>query len=172
VRSASDDITRSLAQLDDITIGNRLLAVDARIQAAYAGDRAAAFAGVANEIAVQARRSAEIVDLIRAVSTELRNVAHATLHDLEFMAAEDRRALERSKLEVDRILADFRRMDEHTRKLIETMTQESACVAEEISSAVRSLQFQDGINQRMSHVVDELNTLRISLGEHCKDVNS
>jgi methyl-accepting chemotaxis protein len=171
VRSATDDITKSLAQLDDITIGNRLLAVNARIQAVYAGDRAAGFGGVANEIAVQARRSAEIVDLIRAVSTELRNVSQAALNDLELMAAEDRRALERSKLEVNRVLADFRRMDEYTRKFIAAMTQESAGVAEEISSAVRSLQFQDRINQRMIHVVDELNTLRISLGEHCKDVN-
>jgi methyl-accepting chemotaxis protein len=171
VRSATDDITKSLAQLDDITIGNRLLAVNARIQAVYAGDRAAGFGGVANEIAVQARRSAEIVDLIRGVSTELRNVSQAALNDLESMAAEDRRALERSKLEVNRVLADFRRMDEYTRKFIAAMTQESAGVAEEISSAVRALQFQDRINQRMVHVVDELNTLRVSLGEHCKDVN-
>jgi methyl-accepting chemotaxis protein len=170
VRSATDDITKSLAQLDDITIGNRLLAVNARIQAVYAGDRAAGFGGVANEIAVQARRSAEIVDLIRSVSGELRSVAQSALTDLEVMAADDQRELERSKLEVDRVLEDFRRMHGHTRHFIEKMTQENASVADEIGSAVRSLQFQDRINQRLGHVIGELESLRVVFGKHCEGV--
>jgi len=171
VQTATDDITKSLAQLDDITIGNRLLAVNARIQAVYAGDRAAGFGGVANEIAVQARRSAEIVDLIRAVSGELRSIAQSALTDLQIMAAEDRRALERSKTEVDRVLEDFRRMHGHTRNFIQKMTQENASVADEIASAVRSLQFQDRINQRMGHVIGELESLRGTFAMHTKDVH-
>ena len=170
VQSATDDITKSLAQLDDITIGNRLLAVNARIQAVYAGDRAAGFGGVANEIAVQARRSAEIVDLIRNVSDELRAIAQSALTDLQMMASEDQKALEVSKLEVDRVLEDFRRMHSHTRHFIEKMTQENASVADEISSAVRSLQFQDRINQRMGHVIGELDALRNIFAKHCSNV--
>ncbi len=171
VQHAIDDITKSLAQLDDITIGNRLLAVNARIQAVHAGDRAAGFGGVANEIAVQARRSAEIVDLIRSVSQDLRNVAHSALTDLQVMAADDQRALERSKQEVDRVLEDFRRMHGHTRQFIETMTRENASVADEISAAVRSLQFQDRINQRMAHVIGELELLRTAFTKHCDGVS-
>lgn len=171
VQTATDDITKSLAQLDDITIGNRLLAVNARIQAVYAGDRAAGFGGVANEIAVQARRSAEIVDLIRTVSGELRGIAQSALTDLQIMAAEDQRALERSKTEVDRVLEDFRRMHGHTRNFIQKMTQENASVADEIASAVRSLQFQDRINQRMGHVIGELESLRSTFAMHTRDVH-
>jgi len=171
VRTATDDITKSLAQLDDITIGNRLLAVNARIQAVYAGDRAAGFGGVANEIAVQARRSAEIVDLIRSVSGELRSIAQSALTDLQVMAADDQKAMEKSKLEVDRVLEDFRRMNAHTRQFIEKMTQENASVADEISSAVRSLQFQDRINQRMAHVVGELEAMRSVFAKHTREVN-
>jgi methyl-accepting chemotaxis protein len=170
VQTATDDITKSLAQLDDITIGNRLLAVNARIQAVYAGDRAAGFGGVANEIAVQAKRSAEIVDLIRSVSGELRTIAQSALTDLQVMAAEDRKALEKSKLEVDRVLEDFRRMHAHTQHFIENMTRENASVADEIASAVRSLQFQDRINQRMGHVIGELDSLRNVFARHCQDV--
>ena len=170
VRTATDDITKSLAQLDDITIGNRLLAVNARIQAVYAGDRAAGFGGVANEIAVQARRSAEIVDLIRSVSGDLRSIAQSALTDLQIMAADDQKALEKSKLEVDRVLEDFRRMNAHTRQFIEKMTQENASVADEISSAVRSLQFQDRINQRMAHVVGELEAMRSVFAKHTQEV--
>lgn len=171
VRTATDDITKSLAQLDDITIGNRLLAVNARIQAVYAGDRAAGFGGVANEIAVQARRSAEIVDLIRSVSGELRSIAQSALTDLQVMAADDQKAMEKSKLEVDRVLEDFRRMNAHTRQFIEKMTRENASVADEISSAVRSLQFQDRINQRMAHVVGELEAMRSVFAKHTREVN-
>ena len=156
VQAATDQITKSLAQLDDITIGNRLLAVNAKIQAVCAGDRGAGFGGVANEIAVQARRSAEVVDLIRTVSGELRAVAQSAMTDLQIMAADDRKALERSKTEVDRVLEDFRRMHGHTQGFIAKMTRENAFVADEIGSAVRSLQFQDRINQRMEHVIGEL----------------
>ena len=158
VQAATDQITKSLAQLDDITIGNRLLAGNAKIQAVCAGDRAAGFGGVANEIAVQARRSAEIVDLIRTVSGELRAVAQSAMTDLQIMAADDQKALERSKTEVDRVLEDFRRMHGYTQSFITKMTQENASVADEIGSAVRSLQFQDRINQRMEHVIGELSS--------------
>lgn len=170
VQTATDEITKSLAQLDDITIGNRLLAVNARIQAVYAGDRAAGFGGVANEIAVQAKRSAEIVDLIRTVSGELRKVAQSAVTDLQIMAAEDQKALEQSKQEVDRVLEDFRRMNGHTRQFVEKMTRENASVVDEISSAVRSLQFQDRINQRIGHVIRELDCLRDALASHTHDV--
>jgi methyl-accepting chemotaxis protein len=170
VRTATDEITKSLTQLDDITIGNRLLAVNARIQAVYAGDRAAGFGGVANEIAVQARRSSEIVDLIRSVSGELRSISQSALTDLQVMAADDQKAMERSKQEVDRVLDDFRRMHGHTRQFIEKMTRENASVVDEISAAVRSLQFQDRINQRMGHVIGDLEALRQVLSRHCRHV--
>jgi methyl-accepting chemotaxis protein len=170
VRVATDEISKSLTQLDDITIGNRLLAVNARIQAVYAGDRAAGFGGVANEIAVQARRSSEIVELIRGVSGELRSISQSALTDLQVMAADDHKAMEKSKQEVDRVLEDFRRMHGHTREFIEKMTRENASVVDEISAAVRSLQFQDRINQRMGHVIGELDGLKKALSRHCQHV--
>jgi len=167
VQDATDHITKSLIQLDDITIGNRLLAVNARIQAVYAGDRAAGFGGVANEIAVQAKRSAEIVELIRSVSSDLRHIASSALADLQKMVVEDQKAYLKSKTEVDRVLIDFRLMHNSTRDFIARMQNESESVAKEISGAVRSLQFQDRISQRIAHVVEELDRIKVDLGAHC-----
>ncbi len=171
VQEATDHIGRSLTQLDDIMIGNRLLAVNARIQAVYAGDKAAGFGGVANEIGVQAKRSAEIVELIRSVSSELRHVAQSALTDLQSMVVEDQKAYLKSKREVDRVLADFRGMHNSTREFILKMQTESANVAKEIAGAVRSLQFQDRINQRLGHVVAELDRIKSDLGSQCSDVD-
>jgi methyl-accepting chemotaxis protein len=167
VQEATDHISKSLSQLDDITIGNRLLAVNARIQAVYAGDKAAGFGGVANEIGVQAKRSAEIVELIRSVSSELRYIASSALTDLQSMVVEDQKAYLRSKVEVDRVLAGFRFMHNSTREFISKMQAESESVAKEISGAVRSLQFQDRISQRIGHVVAELDRIKADLGAHC-----
>jgi methyl-accepting chemotaxis protein len=171
VQEATDRIDKSLTQLDDITVGNRLLAVNARIQAVYAGDRAAGFGGVANEISVQAKRSAEIVELIRSVSRELRKIASSALSDLQSMVVEDQKAYQRSKLEVDRVLEDFRLMHNSTREFIARMQEESQGVAKEIAGAVHSLQFQDRINQRISHVVEELDRIKSELSVHCRDVD-
>jgi methyl-accepting chemotaxis protein len=171
VQEATDRIDKSLTQLDDITVGNRLLAVNARIQAVYAGDRAAGFGGVANEISVQAKRSAEIVELIRSVSRELRKIASSALSDLQSMVVEDQKAYQRSKLEVDRVLEDFRLMHNSTREFIARMQEESQGVAKEIAGAVHSLQFQDRINQRIGHVVEELDRIKSELSVHCMDVD-
>jgi len=171
VQQATDRIEKSLIQLDDITVGNRLLAVNARIQAVYAGDRAAGFGGVANEISVQAKRSAEIVELIRSVSRELRKIASSALTDLQSMVVEDQKAYQHSKLEVDRVLEDFRLMHNATREFISRMQEESQGVAREIAGAVRSLQFQDRINQRIAHVVAELDRIKSELSVHCLDVD-
>ena len=170
VQEATDHIAKSLTQLDDITIGNRLLAVNARIQAVYAGDKAAGFGGVANEIGVQAKRSAEIVELIRTVAGELRFVANSALTDLQIMVQEDQKAYLKSKLEVERVLADFRSMHQSTQEFISRMQAEGESVAKEISGAVRSLQFQDRISQRISHVVSELDRIKTDLGAHCVDI--
>ncbi len=170
VQEATDHITSSLTQLDDITIGNRLLAVNARIQAVYAGDKAAGFGGVANEIGIQAKRSAEIVELIRSVSSELRYIANSALSDLKMMVVEDQRAYQKSKREVDRVLDDFRLMHNSTREFICKMQAESESVAKEISGAVRSLQFQDRISQRIGHVVAELDRIKAELGACCGGV--
>jgi len=170
VQEATDHIAKSLTQLDDITIGNRLLAVNARIQAVYAGDKAAGFGGVANEIGVQAKRSAEIVELIRSVASDLRNIADSALSDLQSMVVEDQKAYRKSKLEVDRVLEDFRMMNHSTREFIGKMQEESRSVAKEIAGAVRSLQFQDRINQRIGHVVAELDRIKSDLSLHCADV--
>ena len=171
VQTATDHIAKSLTQLDDITIGNRLLAVNARIQAVYAGDKAAGFGGVANEIGVQAKRSSEIVELIRAVSDELRSIANSALTDLQSMVVEDQKAYQKSKIEVDRVLDDFRLMHNSTREFIGKMQEESESVAKEISGAVRSLQFQDRISQRIAHVVAELDRIKAELGAFCTDVD-
>ena len=170
VQEATDHIAKSLTQLDDITIGNRLLAVNARSQAVYAGDKAAGFGGVANEIGVQAKRSAEIVELIRSVSSELRHIASSALSDLQSMVVEDQKAYHKSKIEVDRVLEDFRFMHNSTREFIGKMQEESRGVAKEIAGAVRSLQFQDRINQRIGHVVAELDRIKADFSIHCADV--
>jgi methyl-accepting chemotaxis protein len=170
VQESTDLIAKSLTQLDDITLGNRLLAVNARIQAVYAGDKAAGFGGVANEISLQAKRSAEIVELIRSVSSDLREIASSALTDLQSMVTEDQRAYQKSKLEVDRVLEDFRLMHNSTREFISRMQEESRGVAQEIAGAVRSLQFQDRVSQRISHVVAELERIKSELRAHCEDV--
>lgn len=61
-------------------------------------------------------------------------------------------------------------MHNSTRQFISTMQEESRGVAQEIAGAVRSLQFQDRVSQRISHVVGELERIKSELHAHCEDV--
>jgi chemotaxis regulatin CheY-phosphate phosphatase CheZ len=86
------------------------------------------------------------------------------------MVVEDQKAYLKSKLEVDRVLEDFRHVHNSTRDFIGRMQEESRSVAKEIAGAVRSLQFQDRINQRIGHVIAELDRIKLDLSTYCGDV--
>lgn len=170
IESATGQISLALAQLDDMALGNKLLAVNARIQAVNAGEKGAGFAAVANEISAQAQRTTSVVDVIRNVTSDLRGVSTEAVSDLERMAETERQATVRSRVEVDGALSEFRNMHQATHSFVDGMRKDAASVASDIASAVRLLQFQDRVNQRLSHVVEDLTFIRQQLEPHIAGV--
>lgn len=156
---ASQTISTALQQLERIAVGNKVLALNARIEAARAGRYGAGFAVVAMEVISQTERSQKVNAQVSGLIADLRALAGSTLDDLRRMNDNDRRRVDQCRIEVNESLRDLQAAHGEMKTILTGMTEENALLATDIGAAVRGLQFQDRTNQRISHVVEDLNTL-------------
>jgi methyl-accepting chemotaxis protein len=160
---ASQQISEALGQLDAIASGNRMLAFNARIEAAHAGSAGMGFAVVAVELAAQTVKSRTVTAQVGELALNLRALAESTLQDLRRMNQKDSERVEQCRREVDGALEDLQAAHSEMTEMLNGMTAEGVSLATDISSAVRGMQFQDRISQRIAHVVAELDTLSARL---------
>lgn len=159
----SHKISTSLKQLDGIAEGNKILAINARIEAAHAGEAGAGFSIVANEVNAQAQKSHEVILQVTDLSGQLRDAARSAVKDLEKMDQRDRKSAEHSRKQVTTALNGFQDMHSRMKAMLGEMSSEGELLADDISAAIRGLQFQDRTGQRISHVRHGLETLQKKL---------
>jgi methyl-accepting chemotaxis protein len=169
---ASQQISHSLGQLDEIARGNRMLAFNARIEAAHAGNEGMGFAVVAVELAAQTTKSRMVTAHVGELAVNLRALAESTLEDLRRMNDQDSKRVEQCRREVDESLKDLQAAHSEMAEMLNGMTAEGALLATDIGAAVRGLQFQDRTSQRIAHVVADLDTLYARLISHVGHVSN
>ncbi|MGA2888356.1 MAG: methyl-accepting chemotaxis protein [Terracidiphilus sp.] len=166
---ASQSISAAIQQLEQIAGGNKILALNARIEAARAGSYGAGFGVVAMEVISQTEKSQKVNAQVSELITNLRTLAGSTLDDLKRMNDKDRQRVEQCKHEVDESLRDLQGAHGEMKKMLTGMTEEGTLLASDIGAAVRGLQFQDRTSQRIAHVVEDLDTLRTRLAARFGD---
>jgi methyl-accepting chemotaxis protein len=163
IDNASQSISTAIEQLERIAGGNKILALNARIEAARAGSYGAGFSVVAMEVISQTERSQKVNAEVNELIGSLRALAGSTLNDLRRMNDKDRERMEKCRIEVDESLNDLQVAHGDMKKMLTGMSEDGALLASDIGAAVRGLQFQDRTNQRISHVVEDLETLHARL---------
>ncbi len=160
---ASQNISAALVKLEQIARENKMLAMNARIEAAHAGDQGAGFAVVAVEVVSQTEKSRGITAQVGELITDLRALAQSTLEDLQRMNEQDHKRVKECRLEVDESLQDMRATHSEMKSMLSGMTDAGTLLANDIGSAVRGLQFQDRTSQQIAHVVEDLDTMHAKL---------
>jgi methyl-accepting chemotaxis protein len=168
--AASQQISDALSQLDQITNSNRMLAFNARIEAAHAGSAGTGFAVVAVELAAATVKSRAVTAQVGELALNLRALAESTLQDLRRMNEKDSERVEQCRQEVDASLRDLQAAHSEMAEVLNGMTAEGGLLANDIGAAVRGLQFQDRISQRIGHVIADLDTLATRLETHVGNV--
>jgi methyl-accepting chemotaxis protein len=168
METTSKMIDAELDKLERIARENKMLAMNARIEAAHAGDLGAGFAVVAVEVVSQTERAREVTGQVSDLICNLRNLAESTVKDLQRMNEQDHKRVEQCKEEVDKSLRDMQTTHAEMKKMLTGMNEESAMLATDIGSAVRGLQFQDRTSQQISHVIEDLDSLHVRLSS-CLD---
>jgi methyl-accepting chemotaxis protein len=168
----SETISAALGKLERIAHENKMLAMNARIEAAHAGILGAGFAVVAVEVVAQTERAQHVTNQVGALIVDLRSLAESTVQDLQRMNEQDYQRLNQCKNEVEKSMRDMQLAHGEMERMLAGMTEEGALLANDIGSAVRGLQFQDRTSQQIAHVVEDLNTLQAQLIARFGDVTA
>lgn len=126
-------VMRTVRPVEEVAASTRLLALNARIEAARSGEHGQGFVVVATEIT-------KLADQSRGTSRDITDGMERLSADLQ-RTASGLRELASS----DRLLA-----------LVARSSEGSENLAGHIARAIQRLQFQDAINQRLDHVLSAM----------------
>jgi methyl-accepting chemotaxis protein len=159
-------VTRAIGEIDAIAFRNKILALNAKIEAVHVGEMGAGFGVVADEISHQARRSNELTEEIASVVSKLRASVEGTADSLRQFATEDRERIAASRDEVRATLDALETVHWQMRASLADTAERSDQLASDISRSIVALQFQDRTNQRIGHVVEALESMELAISGH------
>jgi methyl-accepting chemotaxis protein len=156
-------IVKALSEIDRIAFGSKLVALNAKVEAAHFGEQGNAFGVVADEIAAHARHSEEITEHVAEEMTRLRATVAAASGHLGEMAKLSVETLEASRSELEKALGQLTRTHGEMEATLARSVTSGRELGDRISQSIMALQFQDRVGQRLSHVAEELAAMRKSV---------
>jgi methyl-accepting chemotaxis protein len=136
-----------------------LLALNAAIEAARAGEAGRGFAVVADEVRSLSQRSDRFNDEIRAVLGTTRTNIDAAKKTVSGLASKDMSFAIHSKSKVDQMIAHLNTINSETESRLGELSQIADHIDASVGAAVRSLQFEDIVTQLAGHSQAHLDRL-------------
>ena len=155
----TEALRRMAEQVGEIAEQTNLLALNAAIEAARAGDAGRGFSVVADEVRKLSNQSGETGKLIRdTVKTVTDAIRKAETLSQSFAAREQTMVNESSAL-AERIVGEFDRTSQALQDSLEQLRGERRLIESDLNRLVFNLQFQDRVDQIMSHVTADMQRL-------------
>jgi methyl-accepting chemotaxis protein len=148
-----------LEEVQKISFTNKIVALNAKIEAVHVGALGAGFEVVAEEITRQAERTTELTGGIASRIQETRDRVRSAAGDLQEFVTEDRAQSVESRRAAEAALQVLFSVHENARESVVMMSSENTRLRDQISEAIVSLQFQDRFGQRVAHVSEALEAM-------------
>lgn len=160
IREKVDSISFILDEINGIAGQTNLLALNAAIEAARAGEAGRGFAVVADEVRALSGRSSGFAENIRGLVQEVHAAVHETEEALGRLAQRDMSITLESKLQVEHMMESLELGNQQIVQVVAQMSDISKQVDRQINTAVTALQFQDMSHQLLGHLRKRLDGWR------------
>jgi methyl-accepting chemotaxis protein len=165
LQQITEQLQSMAADVASIAWQTNLLALNAAIEAARAGEAGRGFAVVATEVRMLSNRSADAGKHIAEQVGQISAAIGETCQAAGVSMREEARAVQASEQMIGNVLSSLRGVTDALVQSSDLLQRESSGIQGEVADALVQLQFQDRVNQILSHVQQNIARLPSYLDE-------
>ena len=157
IRSKVDAILSIIEEINGIAGQTNLLALNAAIEAARAGEAGRGFAVVADEVRALSSRSSGFAGNIRSLVNDVHSAVLEAEGTLHLLAEHDMSFALKTKHQVEEMMGSLQSTNSQILGVVDHMGDIASEVENKVHTTVRALQFQDMTDQLLNHIKKRLN---------------